>query len=107
MADFLSKAKALNRETIELLGEKIEVRGISIGELVAISKPKKGAERDSLDIAAELIAACCYRPDGSKLVPDAAACREWAPVIFNELNAACERVNASVAGNSKATGKSS
>lgn len=108
MADFLSKAVARNSETIELLGEQVEIRGLSIGELVEVTRPKKGEEaKDNVTLSCELISRCCYRPDGKQLIPEdkIPELRKFQPAVFNALNDAVTRVNGTIAGNSKATGK--
>lgn len=108
MADFLSKAiSAHASEEIELLGTKIEVRGLSIGELVALTKSKKGEEKDNVSLTSALIAACCFTKDGSPLVPadKVEMIKLFPPTVFGALNDAVTRVNGVLPGNLRATAK--
>lgn len=104
MADFIAKAKKRPVETITVLGERIEVRGLSIGELMDLTKSSKGEPApDNQKLAAALISLCCYGKDGNKIIPDPSVLDEFSPDVFRQLNEAVTRVNGGTRGNPKAT----
>jgi hypothetical protein len=109
MADFLAKARQRPTESLELLGYNIEVRGLSMREIVEITKVPKGTPaKDNLTLTCELIARCCYDkktnkpligPEQIGEIPDALG-----PALYNELSDVLNRVNGTPSGNSRATG---
>jgi len=108
MADFFTKALARPSEELELLGDKIVVRGLSMGELVELSRQKKGeTPKDNLTLTCELIARCSFNKKTGKPLFEGiepSKIPEINPGIYHALNDVVSRVNAAVAGNSKATG---
>ena len=105
MRDFLKAAKQTASETITVAGTKIEVRGLTVRELSAISKPNGKAERNPEELSIDLIVACCFTADGKPLIPleRKSEVGDISPVIFKALNEAVARVNGFISGNSNAT----
>jgi hypothetical protein len=104
MADILAKLKQRQSEKIVLHGVTIEVRGLSIGELMEVSKPKAGEKaRDNQSLMADLIVLCCF-VGGKPLVADVSEVWQFTPEVFKALNDAVTNVNGGASGNSKATG---
>jgi hypothetical protein len=104
--DFLSAASTPVTEVIELAGFRVEVRGLTIGELEQARKPLVDKQKDPLEITADLIADCCYNADtGESLIPEdrRSEILKMNPQMFKKLNEAISRVNGFSAGNSKAT----
>lgn len=98
MADFLKAAKQQAIEVIEVAGVKIEVRGLSFGEITKISK---GKESDAEGLTKDLIVACCFDEKGKPLIPDdrKLELNDISPAAFKALSDAVMRVNGFQAGN--------
>jgi len=105
--DFLDVICQPVKETINVSGIDVEVRGLAIGELEALRKPDaSGKQREPLDITMDLIADCCFNPKtGEPLIPQErkSEIKNMNPQTFKLLNEAISRVNGFARGNSKAT----
>lgn len=104
MVDFLKSAKATIVETVTVAGVKVEVRGLSVRELRALTA-KHGPKAND-DFIVDLICACCfYAGNGKPLIPEERKHEvgDLTPAAFTALTEAVSKVNGYSQGNSNAT----
>ena len=86
-------------ETVDVGGVKVDVRGLTYGEITALAKQY---EKDTVGFSRALICACCTRRDGGQITPESLG--KFRASIVTALDAAVGRVNGASSGNSSATG---
>jgi hypothetical protein len=99
MGDFLKRVTRRPSELVEVDGTKIEVRGLSVGEMNNLRRKHKGDE-DALGLA--IICASCLL-DG-KPVFDETNINDVMPQYLGPLVSVVNKINGQDSGNSRATG---
>lgn len=99
MGDFLSRVTQRPSETVEVAGEQIEVRGLSIGEMNRLRHKHKDDE-DALGVA--VLCASCFL-DGKPVFTEQTI-QDVMPEFLSPIGEAISRLNGNKSGNSKATG---
>lgn len=61
------KIRGLRKQTVTVLGEEVEVRGLSAKALVALEDavPSEDGKRDRVALLVRYVVACTFNPDGS------------------------------------------